>query len=161
MPAAFGVVARFGFVHSGAAGTFVRWLLPLFLAVALLGMHHLPAGEPAAASTQHELLRSVEPEAGPPVGAQSDPAHCCTTAAVLAPEPGHDSPGDHGAGHDLLHLCMAVLTALAGIVLALFVVACGVTGHTPAAVIPAVPLVWARPPPPLSRRLAALGVLRL
>ncbi|NKY58899.1 hypothetical protein [Nocardia flavorosea] len=151
-------------MHSGAAGTLVRWLLPLFLAVALPSMHHLPAaGEPAAAPAQHEPVRSVEPEAGPPApaGALSDSAHCCTTAVVLAPESAHDTPGDHGAGHDLLHLCLAVLTALAGIVLALFVVARGMTGYTPGAVIPAVPLVWARPPPPVSRRLAALGVLRL
>lgn len=151
-------------MHSGLAGTFVRWLLPAFLAVALLGMHHLPAaGEPATAPAQHELLRSVEPEAGPPAsaGTPSDPAHCCTAASVLAPEPAHDSPGDHGAGHELLHLCLAVLTALAGIVLALFVVARGMIGYTPVAVVPAVPLVWARPPPPLARRLASLGVLRL
>ncbi|MFD4404450.1 hypothetical protein ACFWPH_16995 [Nocardia sp. NPDC058499] len=151
-------------MHSGIAGTLVRWLLPAFLAVALLGMHHLPAaGEPAAAPTQHELLRSVEPEAGPPApaGTQSGPAPCCTAPSVLAPEPAHDSPGDHGAGHDLLHLCLAVLTALAGIVLALFVVARGVIGYSPVAVVPAVPLVWARPPPPLARRLASLGVLRL
>lgn len=150
-------VARFGVVHSGIAGTLVRWLLPAFLAVALLGMHHLPAGEPAGAPAQHELLRSVTPEAGPPAGTQPDPAHCCPAA----PEPAHDNPGDHGAGHDLLHLCLAVLTALAGIVLALFIVARSVTGYTSVAVIPAVPLVWARPPPPLARRLATLGVLRL
>ncbi|WP_280423520.1 hypothetical protein [Nocardia carnea] len=151
-------------MHSGVTGTLVRWLLPAFLAVALLGMHHLPAaGEPAATSAQHELLRSAPAEAifPPPSDTQSGPAHCCTMPQVLVPEPAHDGPGDHGAGHELLHLCLAVLAALAGLVLTLFVVARGIAGYVPVAVPPAAPIVRARPPPPLARRLAALGVLRL
>ncbi|MBF6348103.1 hypothetical protein IU448_03625 [Nocardia flavorosea] len=151
-------------MHSGIAGTFVRWMLPAFLAVALLGMHHLPAGDPAAAPAHHELLLSTVPGTGfPAAGTQSDPANsrCCTTPAAVASDPAHDVPGGHGAGHELLHLCLAVLTALAGIVLALFVVAHGMDGYTPVTVIPPAPIGWARPPPPLARRLASLGVLRL
>lgn len=130
-------------MHSGLAGILLRWLLPAFLAVALLGMHHLPAAAPAPQGP----LPSVAAETSAP--------------AALAPEPAHDGPGEHGAGHELLHLCLAVLTALAGLVLALFVVVRGVTGYAPNVVLPHAPLGWARPPPPLARRLAALGVLRL
>lgn len=151
-------------MRDGIAGTLVRWLLPALLAVALLGMHHLlTGGEPVSVPVSHELTGPVGSEAGsPPVETLPATAHGDEVSITLAAEPTHDHPAGHGAGHELLHLCLAVLTAVAGVVLVLFPVA----RHTAAdvgdaAVIAAVPAVWARPPPPLARRLAALGVLRL
>ncbi|MGI5218217.1 hypothetical protein [Nocardia sp. CA-290969] len=147
-------------MQSGIAGILARWLLPALMAVAVLGMHHLPAREPVPGDAQHGVPAVVNAVSGGPVEASADRAHCCNSPRAIAPEPAHDRPADHGAGHELLHLCLAVLMALAGIVLVFFVVARGAAGYAPRAAIFGDPVVRARPPP-LARRLAALGVLRL
>ncbi len=130
------------------------------MAAAVLGMHHLPAGEPVAGDMHHSGAGVVQSESGSPAEALADRAFCCDTPGAFVPGPAHDSPSGHGAGHELLHLCLAVLMALAGIVLVFFVVAHGVAGYVPCPALHCDPLVRARPPP-LARRLAALGVLRL
>ncbi|MEU1981598.1 hypothetical protein [Nocardia sp. NPDC019395] len=148
-------------MQSGLAGTLVRWLLPAFLAVALLGMHHLPAAdEGGVVSAGHHADLRPDAAAGPPV-AQPGGSHCCTVSSLPTVEP-RDPSGGHGSGHELLHLCLAVLAALAGIVLALFAAAWSPAGSNRGSAAPRSPPVFcARPPPPQSRRLAALGVLRL
>ena len=67
-----------------------RWLLPLALAFAVVGMHHVPSAPQAP------------------------------TSQVMAVDTHGDDPvGDHEApGHDLLHLCLVVLAAAAGVLLA-------------------------------------------
>ncbi|MFI5719382.1 hypothetical protein [Nocardia sp. NPDC051750] len=144
-------------MQSGPVRTLMRWLLPAFLAVAVLGMHHLPAAGPGDRAAHHQVVPSPDTTAGP-VGERSG---CCRSSSPAA-EPSDDVPGGHGAGHELLHLCLVILTALAGIALVLFALVRGPAWSVSAAETPRPPpVVCARPPPAHSRRLAALGVLRL
>lgn len=99
---------------------------------------------------------------GPPAAATE--VFVVTTRAVLlaadlAEPTGPD--GGHSALHDLLHLCLAVLTgllALAAAALLAFLVRRAVGPHT----VPrsARPVAGPRAPPPISVRLAQLCVLR-
>ncbi|GAA2877527.1 hypothetical protein GCM10010472_39100 [Pseudonocardia halophobica] len=74
---------------------------------------------------------------------------------------GTDRPGQHSALHDLLHLCLAVLTALiafaAAALLALLV---GRATRRHASTTGGRPVAGPRAPPPTSVRLAQLCVLR-
>ncbi len=126
--------------------------------------HSRHAAVPAAASAPADLHEvtgfapdghradgSGGPEnaAGPRDGAPGEPA------------PGEPAPGEHDGGHDLLHLCAAILTALAGLALVLFGLV-GLTRDDAVARARRTASSVARPPPrPTSRRLAALCVLRL
>lgn len=142
-------------MSSGYAGTLWRSLLWATLAVAVLGMHHAPA---LATSTSHAVTAhgAAPAETVPPA---ADPGCCAhATAGQADTEP---EPTEHG-GHDALHLCLAILAAVAGVTVLLFVSTVPIAaalGHTRAA--------WgadrrgARPPPvPVLRRLAVLCVLR-
>ncbi|MGW5381648.1 hypothetical protein [Nocardia sp. NPDC003963] len=153
-------------MYSGLASTLVRWLLPVVLAVAVSGMHHLPAR--AGGDTHHSVSspRSLVSAAPAPDGwqAHGEAARCCPRPpAAISAAPGDDAPAGHGAGHELLHLCLAILVAALASVL--IFAALGrylfTTEPTRAAVFR--PGATARPPPPvpISRRLAVLGVLRL
>jgi hypothetical protein len=144
-------------VYSGLAGTLVRWLLPVVLAVAVSGMHHLPAR--AGGST----LDSASPVPDPG-WAHVEPARSCCPdpSAVLAPAPRDDAPAGHGTGHDLLHLCLAVLVAALASVLIFAALRRYLFVRGPMRAAALRPRAVARPPPvPISRRLAVLGVLRL
>lgn len=153
-------------MYSGLAGTLVRWLLPVVLAVAVSGMHHLPARVGGAThhpvpGTHALVSASPVPDSG---RARAEPARSCCAdpSAVLAPAPRDDAPGGHGTGHDLLHLCLAVLVAALASILIFAALRryLFVRGPMPAATLR--PRAVARPPPvPISRRLAVLGVLRL
>lgn len=150
----------------------MRSLLPAILVMAVLGMHHLAGGPDHTASAPPSGHHAPER-----VVASVDHSHagvddsCCS--GISLPElPGHDAPAhppgdtapaDHGAGHDLLHLCLAILIALA----ALATVPALLGRWRPGAVAGAGAGIrgvatFARPPPPATAvRLAALGVLRL
>lgn len=131
------------------------------MGLAVLGMHHLPAGEPVSRDVQHSVAGAAHTASGGTVETSAGRAHCCASPRVVAPEPAHDDhPAGHGVGHDLLHLCLAVLMALAGIALVFLMVARDAAGDTLLTAVRCAPVVRARPPP-LARRLAALGVLRL
>ncbi|MEU3273903.1 DUF6153 family protein [Saccharomonospora sp. NPDC006951] len=76
-----------------------RWALLCALALGVVAMHHV--GTNPGGHTAHQAA-SLEHPAGP--GQQHDA--------------GDESPGSHGSHDALLHLCLAVLTALGGILLA-------------------------------------------
>ncbi|WP_063034286.1 hypothetical protein [Nocardia grenadensis] len=153
-------------MYSGLAGVLARWLLPAVLAVAVSGMHHLPA---RAGSTTHH------PEAGSPalvsaafvpeVGRSREEAArpCCpSSSGAHVPAPRDDAPAGHGAGHDLLHLCLAVLMAALASVLIFAALRRYPFARQPVPAATARPRALARPPPvPIAQRLAVLGVLRL
>lgn len=86
-----------------------RWLLLSMLAVALIGMHCLVTVHASAASRMGGVRRDAD--RGQATAAAESP--CCGD---------HDEAGNHsgspgsGHGHDLLHLCLAILVALAGLV---------------------------------------------
>ncbi|MEU1520724.1 hypothetical protein ABZ413_00815 [Nocardia rhamnosiphila] len=153
-------------MYSGLAGTLVRWLLPVVLAVAVSGMHHLPAR--AGGVTHHpapgsHALVSASP-APDPGRAREEPARSCCPAppAALAPAPRDDPPADHGTGHDLLHLCLAVLVAALASALIFAALRWYLFAREPMRSAALRPRAVARPPPvPISQRLAVLGVLRL
>lgn len=69
------------------------------LALAVVGMHHVP----------------LAPHCGPPDVGHHDVAVAATPAASPSPEAGECGMG---AGHDLLHLCLVVLSASATLLLA-------------------------------------------
>jgi hypothetical protein len=84
----------------------VLWCALVF---GLVGMHHLPggAGQAMAEAPGATVMAAAHAVAQAP---------CCTApgpaAALLSPA--HDS----GGGHDMLHLCLAILLAAAALVLA-------------------------------------------
>ncbi|MEU4311885.1 hypothetical protein [Nocardia sp. NPDC024068] len=158
-------------MRSGATGAWLRSLLPAILVMAVLGMHHLAGGpdhtEPAEPSGHHTMEAVA---AIPAVDAADE--QCCAAIShptsaearhAVPPHPPHDTdPAGHGAGHDLLHLCLAILTALAALALVLYQVAGWLEGTARVRGGSRHPATFARPPPPAtSVRLATLGVLRL
>ncbi|GGL01087.1 hypothetical protein [Nocardia jinanensis] len=153
-------------MYSGQAGALVRWLLPVVLAIAVSGMHHLPARDGGdthrPVSSSHPLVSAA------PVSDRgqehAETARCCPRSpAAISAVPPADAPAGHGSGHELLHLCPAILVAALASVL--IVAALGRYLFTTDATRTVVfrPTAPARPPPPgpISRRLAVLGVLRL
>lgn len=151
-------------MRSGVPGTLTRSLLLVILAMAVTGMHHLlgvapgDAHHPAAA--RHTTVTEESGAARPAVLRDGEGVSCCPGVHPVAGE--RDDPAGGHSGHDLLHLCLAILAVAVGVALTLFVL-----GGRPPAAAPesgAVrgPAPFARPPPPAhSRRLAVLGVLRL
>lgn len=77
-------------------------LLLCVLALAVLGMHHIPF------LTAHAAMADDSPAA-----AMSE-APSSVSGMLEAPSAGDPAPG---AGHDLMHLCLAVLLAATGLVL--------------------------------------------
>lgn len=153
-------------MYSGLAGTLVRWLLPVVLAVSVSGMHHLPAR--AGGVTHHPVpgshaLVSASPAPSPErVRAEAAPRCCPAPSGVLAQAPHDDAPAGHGAGHELLHLCLAVLVAALASVLIFAALRRYLFAGEPMRAAALRPPAVARPPPvPISQRLAVLGVLRL
>ncbi|WP_250549964.1 DUF6153 family protein [Pseudonocardia sp. H11422] len=136
----------------------VRAVVVLSLLVGLIGMHQLPV-----ASDQPDVRHgAVAAVATTPVGAIEPAAHAGPHEPAGHPGPGAapapaGSHGDHG---DLLHLCLAVLTAVG--LLAVAAVLLGLLRHVLAAPRrPAGVRIRPRgPPPPVPRRLAQLCVLR-
>lgn len=81
----------------------LRWVLLSVLAFAVIGMHSLIAGDPAhAAMRPAAVMASAAADAMP-----TQPSCCLDDHDLVAEPPGHSS----GHGHDLQHLCLAVLVA--------------------------------------------------
>ncbi|MEV0107053.1 hypothetical protein AB0H42_12020 [Nocardia sp. NPDC050799] len=150
-------------MYSGLAGTLVRWLLPVVLAVAVSGMHHLPARDGGV--THHPVPGShalVAASLAPDPGRARADSCCPAPSGVLAPAPRDDAPAGHGTGHDLLHLCLAVLVAALASVLLFAALRRYLFARESMRAVALRPRAVARPPPvPISQRLAVLGVLRL
>jgi hypothetical protein len=146
-----------------------RLLLMLSLVLGVVIMHSTVAGRSAALPVVSSAA-TTEPGAGDPTGHSSPAVHsllggpregALDAAAMVAPTSRHGSSHDPmSALHDLLHLCLAVLTAL--VVLTAVVRALGAVRRlrptpTNSAGRPA---VGPRAPPSTSVRLAQLCVLR-
>lgn len=161
--------ARVIFVLSGY-GTLLRSLLWITSAVAVLCMHHTPlSGVPEPA--RHALAQVIDPrmiaaETMPMVGAWGEPgerASCCASPPEATQVPGHTGmPGDgHDDSHTLLHLCAAIMAAVAGLILLLFAVAWPLPVSRCLVRLPRCGGGSGRAPPlPTSRHLAVLCVLR-
>lgn len=144
----------------------MRWLLPAVLAVAVLGMHHVPV---EAGHEAHHPVTTHYASTGPAplpivegVWESTNPS-CCPEPAAAASAGQHDeAPAEHGNGHDLLHLCLAILIASVASVLVFAALGRFLCARVPAATAGRRPITLARPPPlPTPQRLAFLGVLRL
>lgn len=73
-------------------------LLLFGLALSVIGMHHLPLSPHCAPHAPTEV-------------------HAVSTTVVAAPEVQPDCDSGSGMAHDLVHLCLAVLYAAAGLLL--------------------------------------------
>ncbi|WP_407690560.1 DUF6153 family protein [Saccharopolyspora rhizosphaerae] len=125
----------------------VRWGLLIALALGVVLMHHTPGPH---ASTNPEAHTSAVSAA--PITAASDESCECH-------HPGEHSGVPFPSGHEVLHLCLAVVIGFAASVVLAFrrrwgaVVAGRVRSLAP-------PGVRGRPPAPTARRLAVLCVMR-
>jgi hypothetical protein len=92
----------------------LRWVVLGALTFGLIGMHNLTALDPAHASMGHIVMDST-PTAMPGDSTDAVGMSCCGADHDLGMGlPGHPS----GYGHDMLHLCLAVLVAAAVLTLA-------------------------------------------
>jgi hypothetical protein len=133
----------------------LRLLLIVPVLLALLGMHAFVAAPPG--ETGHAATTAAVPSDG----AAGIPAISDLTL------PGHDPadvPGDHGARSDpehALHLCLAILTSLGVLLLAAGLRLGGpMLGSLVAPVRSSLRRWSVARPPPMSRRLAQLCVMR-
>ncbi|MFD8495791.1 hypothetical protein [Amycolatopsis sp. NPDC059657] len=99
-----------------------RWMLLSVLAFAVIGMHSLITVHPADTHSAPSGMVSAFAEAPGPAGSAARAMVDQVTAEMdSACCPDHDAAANHsgssGHGHDLLHLCLAVLVTLAGLVL--------------------------------------------
>ncbi|RZT85674.1 hypothetical protein EV383_2551 [Pseudonocardia sediminis] len=140
-----------------------RWgrvlLLTLPVLFGLLGMHALVV-VPATGTggMDHPPVAEATPVPGPHVAATT-PVVAAATRGEQSPPAGHGGH-DGGMGH-LMHLCLAVLAGIAAVLL----VAGIILGLVPLPVSTGRARRWARAmsvarPPPVSRRLAQLCVMR-
>jgi hypothetical protein len=115
-------------------------LLLCALALSVIGMHHVPLSP--------HVTMSVEAHAAPEA-----------TSRVVAAMPEATSPAvssGTGMGHDLLHMCLAVLWATGGFLfLAWLLIAVGAAAALAAGLRPWSRRVW-RPPRAAGRSLLAL-----
>jgi hypothetical protein len=144
------------------------------LAFGVIGMHSLIAEDPAHASGEPVAAMASEAGAGEPVAAMASEAGagmstedrasigplCCLEDHALAAEHrGHSS----GHGHDMQHLCLAVLIAAFALMMGLLLWRRGPTVLTDGEPSPSVTRTGRGPP--LVRRtcdlLSSLCVLRL
>lgn len=145
---------------TGASRDQRRWLLVLALIAGLLSMHALVIaghdGNVGLGATAHDT--AAEPTAGPLMAAQQLPADPLMLGQQA--QLGHRTPaGPPDTDHGLLHLCLAVLAAIAVLLLGLAWLT------TPEATLSRLRLhgpdaAPARPPPRSAVRLALLCVLR-
>ncbi len=124
-----------GAMRSGTASRAQRILLLCVLTLSVLGMHHvaLPSSEPG-----HSVMTTE------------------ASTAMAGTQPSGDAGS--GMGHDLLHLCLVVLSAAAGFVLATWLLATVGASRAEFGDRPSFP----RPPRAAGRSLlASVCVLRL
>jgi hypothetical protein len=87
----------------------LRWVLLCALAFCLIGMHSLVAADPGMGHPPPTSTSTLI------AAADEDGISCCGGDHDLADgQPGH-APGH---GHDMQHLCLAVLVAAAGLIVA-------------------------------------------
>ncbi len=139
------------------------------LVVAVLGMHHLlfsVVEAPAHNAGSHHGSSGEAAVVAPSAFVEVRTYAACCAVPLMAGEGESDGrgrvpAGEHHGGRDLLHLCLAILAAIAGVALVLVAVI-----WPPSASVERGVLRWgigevARPPPgPTLRRLAVLCVWR-
>lgn len=146
-------------------------LAPVVLAVilGLLGMHALVVANGAhSMSTPSQAVLASPDTASPMVGSPTVtipmPSAVVAGADGVAPADGDDPPapqGDHSAGHQMLHLCLAVLAALIVLLTALLpAVLRGLPGSPGGSNAGRTRSAPRRRPPPTAVRLAQLCVMR-
>ncbi|WP_156371417.1 MULTISPECIES: DUF6153 family protein [Nocardia] len=153
----------------GCTRALARPLLMVALVVAVLGMHHLMfsvAESPAhGMGSHHAWSADATATSDPTLIEAGTRGACCAAPTVVLGEDraggaGHTPVGEHG-GHDLLHLCLAIMAALAGVALVLVAVIWPSSVGIRRERWPSGAGAAARPPPgPTLRRLAVLCVLR-
>ncbi|MFC3960962.1 hypothetical protein [Nocardia jiangsuensis] len=152
---------------SETAGALLRSMLWATLAVAVLGMHHTPTLVQATSHSMptvvagHDDHHAMPASDSPSMAAGHGDGCCGQVAAGQTPSPGAGPAGEGHGGHDLLHLCLAIMTALAGVTLIVLALAWRGPAAVPRMGGGLRPGAFARPPPlPVARRLAVLCVLR-
>ena len=134
------------------------WGLLAALLFGLVLMHHVPS------HGGHDPELAAVPTAAVGSGMAMTENHA---AQCPCPAAGHDAPLPGGGGESgttaLLHLCLAVLAALGGMLAAGLMLRgfLSQTGGNAGSAGRRIGLEYLRPPIPVSRRLAALCVLRL
>jgi hypothetical protein len=148
-------------VISSARPAALRWVLLSVLAFGVIGMHSLIAEDPAHASGEPVAAMASEAGAGMSTEdrASIGPLCCLEDHALAAEHRGHSS----GHGHDMQHLCLAVLIAAFALMMGLLLWRRGPTVLTDGEPSPSVTRTGRGPP--LVRRtcdlLSSLCVLRL
>ena len=139
-----------------------RWILLALLALGVVCMHHAPLAHEHAhgfMATPMPPVVSAAHQASAGSGQHTaDPGQATAVLTPLAPmAAGHDS----AAGHEWLHMCLAILVAAATLLayLVLRTMVLPAPGSTASAI--RVGTERFPPPEPVPRRLAALCVLRL
>lgn len=135
-----------------------RWSLLALLVLGVVFMHHAPVGH-SAMSAPASAAVSVSHHAHAMKPGESVPAADTTAETVVTASTAVDAA--HVAGHDVLHMCLAILVAaaalLAFLVLRLWMRPAEVLARS---VIRA-GIERFPPPVPVPRKLAALCVFRL
>ncbi|MEV4646378.1 DUF6153 family protein [Saccharopolyspora sp. NPDC049357] len=124
-----------------------RWGLLVALALGVVLMHHAPGPHVSESPPAHTLAMSAAP-----ITATADDGCECRHA-------GEHSGAPFSSGHDVLHLCLAILIGFAAFVLMAFRRGPGPTAAGPAR-SSTPPGMRGRPPIPVARRLAVLCVMR-
>jgi hypothetical protein len=127
-------------MRSNTARRARQLLLLCALALSVIGMHQLVL---AAPGTPHATMSAEAHTVAPPAAMTSGMTAVTTSAALPEVQPA-GAPGSD-MGHDLLHLCLAVLCATGGVLLLAWLLA-AVDTTLPTLV------TGLRPPPWLTRR---------
>lgn len=109
-----------GVVITPAPPAVLRWALLAALAFAVIGMHSLITGSATEVSHARSGMADISVAAAPGPAVVAEQVMGDTESTCDCPD--HDSAMDHsgssGHDHNMLHLCLAVLVALAGLMLA-------------------------------------------
>jgi hypothetical protein len=125
----------------------VRWGLLVALALGVVLMHHAQGPYVSASPPTHALAVNAAP-----ITAAADDGCECHPA-------GEHNGAPFSSGHDLLHLCLAILIGFAAFLLVAFRRGPGAAIASPRRSL-APPGLRRRPPIPVAQRLAALCVMR-
>ncbi|MGN2638984.1 hypothetical protein ACTD5D_23040 [Nocardia takedensis] len=154
---------------SGCSRTFARPLLMVTLVVAVLGMHHLlfsVVDAPVHSPGSHHASSGETAVMSASIAVEAETHAACCALPPVAGEGESDGrggapAGEHHGGHDLLHLCLAIMAAIAGVALVLIALIWPLSVRVQRGGLRRGVSGLARPPPgPTLRRLAVLCVLR-
>ncbi|KAA2261575.1 hypothetical protein F0L68_15970 [Solihabitans fulvus] len=130
----------------------LRWVLLCALVLGVAAMHHLVAGDPMSSAMPAPTVMAHAVDAG-------GPPCCGDDRGAIVELSGADGMG----GHDMLHLCLAVLVAAAALMLAGLLVRRGRLARASNRVLAVIATAGRGPPsvPRTAELLSSLCVLRL